>query len=63
MLLKFKYKDIEEFHDSFDSANRHMLWGDPESKEGVWFESGSYTIPLYNQKVSVYKWVEGNFFD
>lgn len=39
--------------DIMEQANRELLWGNPESKDGMWMESGSDT----------YVWVEGNFFD
>lgn len=34
-------------------ANEELLWGNPEFKDGMWFEHGSDT----------FVWVEGNFFD
>ena len=36
-----------------ETANKELLWGNPESKDGMWVEQGSDT----------YVWVEGNFFD
>ena len=63
MLLKFEYKGVSEFFDSFESANRHLIWSDPEAKDGVWLETTSYTVPLLNRDVTVYEWLEGNYFD
>ena len=39
--------------DVMEKANSELLWHNPESKDGMWMESGSNT----------YVWVEGNFFD
>lgn len=39
--------------DVMEKANSELLWYNPESKDGMWMESGSNT----------YVWVEGNFFD
>jgi hypothetical protein len=63
MLLKFEYKGISEMFDSFESANRHLIWPDPEAKNGAWMQTSTYTVPLLNRDVAVYEWVEGNFFD
>ena len=35
-----------------EAANRELIWNS-KSKDGAWFENG----------VTGYKWVEGNFFD
>lgn len=39
--------------DVMEKANSELLWFNPESKDGMWMESG----------VNEYTWVEGNFFD
>lgn len=39
--------------DVMEAANKELLWSNPQSKDGAWFESGATS----------YKWVEGNFFD
>lgn len=51
--------------DSFESANRHLIWPDPDCKDGVWMEVSQTPLsPLHPRTiVTDYKWVEGNFFD
>ena len=39
--------------DLMEKANKKLLWSNPVSKDGAWFEDG----------MTGYKWVEGNFFD
>jgi len=63
MLLQFEYKGISKMFDGFESANRHLIWDDPEAKDGAWMQKETYTMPLINRKVAVFEWVEGNFFD
>lgn len=36
-----------------EDANRELLWSNPKSKDGAWFEDGP----------NAYHWIEGNFFD
>ena len=38
---------------AMEQANRELLWYNPASKDGAWWEAGTNT----------YKWIEGNFFD
>ena len=44
---------MEEVYDVMEKANKELLWSNPVSKDGAWFEDGT----------TGYKWVEGNFFD
>lgn len=36
-----------------ERANKELLWGNPESKDGMW----------HGTSCNTYIWVEGNFFD
>ena len=64
-MLRFIYKDLTMMHDSIVSANRHMLWPDPDCKDGAWMKVSEGPLsPLHPRDiVTTYKWVEGNFFD
>ena len=44
--------EAERGLDVMEAANRELIWNS-KSKDGAWFENG----------VTGYKWVEGNFFD
>lgn len=48
----FKAK-AEKGLDVMEKANKELLWSNPVSKDGAWFEEGE----------TGYTWVEGNFFD
>ena len=44
---------LTDLSEAYGIANKELLWSNPESKDGMWFE----------QESSTYVWVEGNFFD
>jgi hypothetical protein len=39
---------------AMEEANRQLLWANPKSKNGAWFQDGTK---------SEWNWVEGNYFD
>ena len=40
--------------EAMKSANNELIWHNPKSKEGAWFQEGTSNN---------WNWVEGNYFD
>jgi|TARA_B110000503_G_scaffold135411_1_gene215983 hypothetical protein len=47
-------EELGSMGSTMEEANRQLLWSNPKSKKGAWFQDGIRPV---------WEWAEGNYFD